>query len=134
MQLSKSSNYEDTRVKIQTINFLNKLIMGHYIRQNIHLRGKQDLGCILDEGIFNLIEYLNKIQKRKIEYQNGINLASKKIGRFFKNKIYEFYNEMLQDINNIKPRVPNTSSPAKKQQPKKNKRYVKQKIRASKVF
>lgn len=48
MELSKNSNHEETRVKIETINFLNKLVLAHYIRQNIHLGGKEDLGYILD--------------------------------------------------------------------------------------
>ncbi len=43
---------------------------------------------LVSDAIFNLIEFLNRIEKQKIEYENEVNLASRKIGRFFKNKVY----------------------------------------------
>ena len=66
------------------------------------MKDRNQLNVVLDDGICNMIEFLNKIGKNKIAKQNQMNLASKKIGTFFKNKTYEFYNEMLQDTNSIK--------------------------------
>lgn len=61
-------------------------------------------------------------------------MASKKIGRFFKNKVYEFYHEMLEDVNNVKAKTAESSVTKSKADVKKSKRYFKEKIRASKVF
>jgi tryptophanyl-tRNA synthetase len=82
------------------LSFLNSLALGHLVKQNLYFKDKEILNIILSDAIFNLIEFLNKIEKQKIEYENEVNSASRRIGRFFKNKIYEFYQEMLEDVNN----------------------------------
>lgn len=98
----KNSNHQEPRIKLEMLSFLTSLAHAHFIKQNIYLKDKDELNIVLTDSIDNMIEYLNKIEKHKIEYENEVNLASKKIGRFFKNKVYEFYHEMLEDINNIK--------------------------------
>lgn len=67
---------------------MGSLAQGHLIKQNIFLREREPLGMLLSDAIFNLIEFLNRIEKQKIEYENEVSLASRKIGRFFKNKVY----------------------------------------------
>jgi hypothetical protein len=130
VELVKSGSWEEPRVKLETLSLLGSLAQGHLVKQNIYLREREGLGLLLSDAIFNLIEFLNRIEKQKIEYENEVNLASRKIGRFFKNKVYEFYQEMLEDVNSIK--VKPAANPPKKDA--KNKRYFKEKIRASKVF
>jgi hypothetical protein len=131
VELLRSGSWEEPRVKLEMLGMLGTLAQGHLVKQNIYLRERESLGLLLSDAIFNMIEFLNRIEKQKIEYENEVNLASRKIGRFFKNKVYEFYHEMLEDVNAIKAK-PATTEPPKKDA--KNKRYFKEKIRASKVF
>ena len=79
-----------------------KTTLGHMIKQDIHLQYREELVYFLNTGIRSLIEYLNKLENCKIELENERNLASRKLGKFFKNKIYEFYHEMLDDINRVR--------------------------------
>lgn len=43
----KDPNHQDPRVKLEILAFLNNLVLGHSIKQNIHLRAKEDLSKIL---------------------------------------------------------------------------------------
>lgn len=49
------------RTKIDTLQFLLHVILGHLVKQDIYMYNKEDLSLVLGDAIHNLVEYLNKL-------------------------------------------------------------------------
>lgn len=62
----KNSNWEEPRVRLETLGLLANLARGHLVKQNMYLKEREALGILLGDAIFNLIEFLNRIEKQKI--------------------------------------------------------------------
>jgi len=65
-----NANAKRVNVKISMIHFLLDAVLGHVIKQDIHLLYRDELSSSLNRVIKVLIDFLNKLENNKLEHEN----------------------------------------------------------------